>query len=637
MPASQTRIHTGPGPLTRLAQRLGRETALYGSVTIVTFIAGIGNLAVLTHLLPIAEFGRLAIYLFFAILLTTVFNLCSLPGTLITVFGNAGEDGMDEEEEESGLDKRVMLGSGLVLTIVISLVGMAAVTAASTPLSHILLGESGEQRPLILAVAAASVGSVWRLAHNVLRFERRPWAYTGTGYLRPILVLVGTTVMVKLGYGIEGALVGTAAATAITTLIALLICRRSFRVVLDRRAAGQILRRGSYSVPFVLAVFIVFTADLYIVSIFLSDADVARYKVASRIGAGMSYFTSAFLSAWTPLTTTALYQSVQRKHGRAEAGGTLLIYFMIAALMLTLILSVLADVLIRVGPEAYASAAPIVPLMGLAFVVFGLYAFLFRLGQFPDKRAWRVRSGILAALIFVGASIPLVTLFGAYGAPVAQIVAFGTMAVVVAVLAQRGTASVHISVLHILAVVGVAVLCFGIQQGLAPSAGRWRPLVDLGAVALYPAALASFGVLEIRRLKTVFALGGLRRRRRALETLEQLHEVEDRGAVRAVEMIIRDGRSSRAVAGALDHSEEEVFRDCVAVVRQLAGMAPARETDAAAGQYLFAGAPVAERNRMARKLWTNGADPIEVDLMEIAVDRLRRVPRRSWRAYDRRE
>src|SRR4051794_6117404 len=96
------------------------------------FVFGILSIAVLTRLLSLAEFGRLALLLFFAAMLTLFYNAPSLQGTLMRVFG-AGDDESGEIEDDEALasDKRKALTTGLTVTVATVLVGTAVVAASA--------------------------------------------------------------------------------------------------------------------------------------------------------------------------------------------------------------------------------------------------------------------------------------------------------------------------------------------------------------------------------------------------------------------------------------------------------------------------------------------------------------------------
>src|SRR5689334_9545406 len=73
------------GVLTALAARFGRDTAIFAATSAAGLGLGLLTAVVLTHLMTPSAYGRLAVLLVFSSLLTTLYNLGSLQGTLLVV------------------------------------------------------------------------------------------------------------------------------------------------------------------------------------------------------------------------------------------------------------------------------------------------------------------------------------------------------------------------------------------------------------------------------------------------------------------------------------------------------------------------------------------------------------------------
>src|SRR4051794_26069241 len=110
-----------------LAGRLGRHFVIYGSAGAATLALGLVNVAVITRLLAPHEFGQVATYLVFGGMRTILYNLGSLQGSFRVAWGGGDEDiGVDdfeEDDEHAATDKRLALGTGLLLTAMVALFG----------------------------------------------------------------------------------------------------------------------------------------------------------------------------------------------------------------------------------------------------------------------------------------------------------------------------------------------------------------------------------------------------------------------------------------------------------------------------------------------------------------------------------
>ena len=616
------------GPLARFGTRLGQQTVLYASSSVATFAFAVVQLAILTRHLSLEEFAALALLNLFAALLTVLYNLGSLQGTLLAVFGEGDEGVQDAASEISRDEVRRALGTGLVVTVLTGVVGTALVAVAAAPLSDLLFSDEPVTAGLIvLAAGTGAIGAVWRFAVNVPRFERRAWVFAGLNSLRPVLVLAGSAGLVIAGYGVEGALVGTAAATLVGTVVTVAVSRRNYELALDRRLAGHIWRRGTFTIPFIALIWVVHNVDLYVVSLFGTAPDVARYRVAARIGAGMSYFVSALLMALGPLTNTALYAGITRRAEGRDPGGALTTYFLVVALWLVLALGVLADVLIRIAPQDYAEVAPLIPIVALGFVAFGMYTLIQRLGQLPDKRRRVVQFAAAAAGVFLAGSFVLVPLVGSVGAPIAQITAFTVVGVVALWLQHRDGTPLPIEgerVAKALVAGGACLVASQVDLGLERDL---EALLDVFLLALFPAALILAGVTPPAEIRAL--VGGLRRRRAAPDIGAGLKAQPDH-RVRSLALLVREGRDPETAAAAMGASTEVVLAEAVRTLRRIAGGENDSDADSDIGSYLFSRRSPAEQDHLARRLWLSGADPLDVERMEAVRDELRRLPPRAW-------
>ena len=100
---------------------------------------------------------------------------------------------------------------------------------------------------------------------------------------------------------------------------------------------------------------------------------------------------------------------------------------------------------------------------------------------------------------------------------------------------------------------------------------------------------------------------------------------------RAVELLVRERRSPSYAAEALSTTEEVVCTEATRALRAVSGSTDDKDIDAAIGAYLFGRRPAHERDRLAKRLWSGGAEPEEIEVMESTLRTLQRLSRRTWR------
>jgi O-antigen/teichoic acid export membrane protein len=614
-----------------MAGRIGRHAAIYGSGSLLTLAFGFVNVAVLTRFLDTGEYGELAVCLVYAALLTVLYNAGSLQGSFSWVFGSTGEEELDAGKAPTGArDKRRALGSALTLTALIAGLGTAVSITFADEISELVLGVS-DTTAVLWASASGGLGSVWRLGSNVLRLERRPAAYVWLAATRPVLVLALSIPLVATGGGVAGAMAGVAIGTALSLLIILVTVRRSFRFSLNREDVAHIFRLGTPWVPTVVALWVMHQADVFLLSQFAADSDVGVYRVAARVGAVMSYLVSAFLMAWGPLAADPIAAAVEQETGKRQAGATLTTYFALASLAGILGLAVFADVLVRIAPPAYEDAAPLIPLVGLGFVCYGALVVVYRTAGIPNGRRVYVGTTIFSAAALILSALVLIPIWGAYGAAAAVCVGpVAGMAGLLVVARRRG----HMPPLQAAKLAGgfgLAVGCFIVAKAGALAGPPIGPPIEAVSWIAFPVLLVLSGVIpreHLPRLATVVrsSLTGGERDAAIAREVDSLDEEERE----QLDLVLR-ADSPEAVARALGKSEPELLESVVRALRKVGGVGQPSPSDARIGAYLVSTAGGAERDAMARALWTSDVDPLELDSLTLTLRAVTRVHRRARR------
>jgi hypothetical protein len=294
-------------------------------------------------------------------------------------------------------------------------------------------------------------------------------------------------------------------------------------------------------------------------------------------------------------------------------------------------MTVAADTLVRIAPPSYAPAAPLIPLMGLAFLTYGLYIAVYRVSSFPRKVTAHTCAAMASAVIFLVAAVVLVPWLGAYGAQLSTIAGFLVAMCGLLYLSQTGPDPLAMEYGRIAKALLLAGVCFGLARGVGPVAGSWQPAVEIFAFILFPIGLLALGVVssEDRR-----AIG--RVVRELLPNRWQPRDIEDRvrslrpDAALALEMAAVQRSSAARVADRLGTKVDDAEIRLVRLLRDV-DSTPPTDQDLRIGEYLFGDLPVAERDEFARSLWSDGVDPADLHHLERTLEDLRRVSKRTWK------
>jgi hypothetical protein len=460
--------------------------------------------------------------------------------------------------------------------------------------------------------------------------ERRPVAYVLVANARTVLVVALVIPLVTAGLGVEGALAGMAGGTALALLIGLGATRASFTLALDRRELAPIVRRAGLYLPIVVSFWVIQQMDLFLLSRYVPKEDVGFYRIAGLMAGIVPFVVSALMMAWSPLTRTPIFAAAGRERGRTAIGGVMTTYFALVAIGLILALTVAADSLIQIAPPAYSDAAPLIPLLGAGFATYGGFALIYRAADFPRKRRAYVTLAVASAAVFLVAALVLIPMVGPYGAGLAVIIGFTSGSLGLIYLSQRGPTPIPFAYRRVAAAAGLALSCFLAGRGLGALTGDWQPAVEAAALLAFPVLLLATGVVPPAHARALKAMAGaVLPRRRAHVPSPSLAGLEpaERDALR---MLVRDRVPAHEATRSLAPTQPAAYSRLVAALRRIGRVGEPSEADLRIGAYLFSAMPVAERDVLARRMWKEGVDPLEVVALEEALSSLSRVPGWAW-------
>ena len=610
------------GHLSGVADQVLRHTSVYGVGTAIKLALSIVNAILLTYYLRPDEFGRLALLLVFASLLTVLYSLLLLTGTLSRAYGAAEEeaDVDDPSPADSTVDRRELMGTGLLVMVGVGTVGTAISWASAAPLEDLLdLTGDSLQGSVTIAAASGALGAVWRLLTNVLRLERRPVAYILLQTLRPLLTIAAVVPLVADGGGVRGAITATALGTGVAVIVALVLLRHAYRPRVRARALPKIIRTSAGMVPVIAGYWLILNADLFILAKLVDDAEIGHYRLAGRLAAAVSFVSSAFFMAWLPLQRSVTLRAAERDRGRQAVRGMLCLYFVFVITGLLLSLTLLSDVMVRIAPASYAPAARLLPVIGFALLVQSVVILIYRMGKFRDRASFYRRLILGCGLVFVPICALVSSRLGAYGAAIAMILVLFVAAAWLLWRSQRGRTPIPFDGRRILASTLLAAGCFLVEKGAVVVFPGGVTVIGVIALLCYPLGLFALGIVPrahlvpLRRLLSNLLPGRSRR-----ETRESLAVLDP------------DARIALAHSLSVEKPDEAELRAAVGALRTLSGAGTLTPDDAELGAYAFSRLPFFEREALAERLLAQGVEVGTLAEMDNWVARLRKEGRR-WR------
>jgi O-antigen/teichoic acid export membrane protein len=641
-PASTVDESSSTTVLEEYGRRLGRDTVIYTIGSGLVLVVSLITLIVFTHYMTPAQYGSLAILFSFAGALTIVLNLIPLAGVMrwVYVAGEADVGAIDDPSRQApGGTKSRALGTGWWMSLVAILLGCGILLPLSAPLGQLLLGNNHSADSVRLAIASGATGSVFRLTSNVLRMERRPVAFSLILGTRPLIALAVAVPLVANGEGINGGLIGTTAGSTVAGLIAIFLVRHSYSANFNWHDAREIVDLGSRYTFVILGLFTVHNGDAWVMSRFASHAEVGVYRVAARLSSIISYLVSAFLLAWAPLERSPLFQATYDLHGEVRMHSRMLTYFILSGLAITLGLSLAGDVLVRLSPPAYSSAANLIPITSFSFVVYGTYVVIARTTAYKHRDFVHNFSSGMAAVIYVVAASFLVPPFGGYGLALSSIIGMTFATACFRAIDRSATRYAALEWRKLIPAAAITFACLALGRAADTHNGFSQTglnLIDFFVV--YPAVMILTRVVTPTDARVLWQM--------AVGIVEQLLSP------------VRPGRGGVAIATALSQLNprdvellhelikdrvpptEVARRDRVALsvvearsahaLRQLTGSGGSERDDSALGYWLFNVRGSAERDVVRTFLIERGLPLLTLHAVEAAAARLKTLPGRLW-------
>ncbi|HUG53693.1 MAG TPA: lipopolysaccharide biosynthesis protein [Vicinamibacteria bacterium] len=469
-------------PLSAHLKKLAAHSAVYGAADVFTNVVNFLLFPLYTSYLGLIDYGHLALLITFGTLAKIVFRLGLDAGFFRVHY--------DMETEEA---QRRLAGTVAAFAAGVGLVLFLGVVAGAGPLTHAVLGEEAPARTWVVLVAAdVFVGTLTFVPASLLRIQDRPGLFSALAALRHTVNTGLKVLLLVRGWGVAGILWSDLLATTVFALSLLPVLVRHARPAFDRAALKEVLAFGLPKVPHGFLVQVLNVADRWILDLFVPRAAVGLYQTGYTFGAGVKFALSAFEPAWAPFV-----YAQARREGAPVTLGRVATWAFAAFVWVALAVGVLGrELLVLMTPNnpAFRAAAPVIPVVALAYLFHGLFL-LTSVGIGIEKRArYYPMVTAAAAAVNLVLNFTLIPRFGIMGAAWATVAAYAVMAVLGGVFSHRlypipfewGR----------MGLVALAALATAAAGGLAPSALMPAFAVKGGLLALFGAALFATGLLR---------------------------------------------------------------------------------------------------------------------------------------------
>jgi O-antigen/teichoic acid export membrane protein len=392
------------------ANKIVKHGGIYFVGTALRQVVGLVMLPIYTRALTPADYGTLE-------LLTTVIDFAGLLFGL--QLGAAVFRFYSEYQEPS--EKAEVISTSLILLALIGAVAMAAVWSLSGPIGVHLLGGPQYVRLLLLFSLTLVFQPLIEVPMVFIRAQQRPWLFVGLSLLSLVLQLsLNIYLVVHRQPGFRGLILSAVISAGTMAALQTGYCLRSTGLRFSLAKARQII---VFSYPMVLTGVLSYYytfGDRYFLKVFGSLEDVGLYSLGYKFGFILwAIAVAPFNSIWD----SERYNVLKKGHAK-ETFQRVFVAFATITTVVAAGLSVFAgDLLTVMSPPEYLSAARIVPLVALAYLLQAWTGYC-NLGILVARRTGDISRGtVLAMLVITVGYVGLIPVFGPMGAAVATAVA----------------------------------------------------------------------------------------------------------------------------------------------------------------------------------------------------------------------
>lgn len=319
-------------------------------------------------------------------------------------------------------EKRAQLTGSVLLAIILWGGVLFAGGALFLTTSGVHFSLPGAPLTLIEVLAIAWLEAIFTLYLTLFRIREQALTYVLLSVGRMVLFMGLSIGLVYAGYGLAGALLGRLGGTAFMLSVAIVLGIHRISLGLDIAILKRVIRYGFPLLPTNLASYILLASDRYILQSVANLETVAIYTFAYKIAATLDVLvTRPFALDWAPRRfKIAMENDPPRRYAQA------LLFYLWVAVSFSLCVIALTPAFYRwVAPYEYWSGMRLVPVILLAYLIYGL-SYPLNVGiMLKDHTQYLPAISWAAAAVCLGLNFWWIPRYGMTGAAWATVIAYG--------------------------------------------------------------------------------------------------------------------------------------------------------------------------------------------------------------------
>lgn len=406
-------------------KRLGQETLIYGTSTILARMLNFFLVPFYTYYLITSDYGIIAtVFAFMAL-----FNIIYQYG-MDQAYLRFAEDNKTKNTFSTPL--LAVCGTSILLSVIIYFLSpvIANILGIGTQNSYLI-----KYCVLILAFDALNI-----VPFAKLRFEHRAWHFVLVRSVSIIVNVAGNICALKFfDWGVKGVFAAGILASLTSLILLFPVVKESFIFRFDKKLFKQMFNFSWPFIPAGLASILVNVIDKPLLSHLTSLADVGVYQANFKIGIFMMLIVSMFDQAWRPFfIQEAKEPNAKQTFAEIFTWSFALLGWVFLGLALLMPLIIQTNIFgLNLINRAYWGGLKIIPLVVGGYFFYGCYINFMVAPVLTKKTTVLMKITLLGAAASILVNILLVPHIGILGAGWAIFISYAMMALALFIFGQK--------------------------------------------------------------------------------------------------------------------------------------------------------------------------------------------------------
>lgn len=294
-------------------------------------------------------------------------------------------------------------------------------TIFSEPIAYYYFKAEGSSLLIVLALMSTLEGVFIQQVLAFARFRRNIWTFNIMSMFYWIGSSLLSVIFLSMGRGIVGVFTGQVVAGAITGIVLLIIFRKQFTLKYKREHFLNLIRYGIPIVPSLISFWVISSVSGPLILQLVTPDDAGIYGTAVNIASFIALITSAFQLAWRPFVMSIK----DREDAPKVVSAVCRLLLIIGTLVIMVISFFMKDIVLFITKKAvFLDASPIVWFFSLGALLNTLYIIMSTGLLVTKKISYMSKPFILAMVLYLVGSIPLILLFSYWGTAIMTVATY---------------------------------------------------------------------------------------------------------------------------------------------------------------------------------------------------------------------